>query len=62
MGNAAQRVRYAVDAVVRAGVLTHDVGGSATTREVTDAIIKEIRGDWGKLKEIRISLISSNFL
>jgi tartrate dehydrogenase/decarboxylase/D-malate dehydrogenase len=30
--------------VCAAGILTPDVGGTATTREVTDAVIDAIRG------------------
>jgi tartrate dehydrogenase/decarboxylase/D-malate dehydrogenase len=33
----------AVEAVCAAGILTPDVGGKATTREVTDAVIEAIR-------------------
>jgi tartrate dehydrogenase/decarboxylase/D-malate dehydrogenase len=33
------RVRAAIAATIRAGVLTPDVGGTATTREVTDAVL-----------------------
>jgi tartrate dehydrogenase/decarboxylase/D-malate dehydrogenase len=32
-------VREAIAAAIKAGVLTPDLGGSATTREVTDAIL-----------------------
>ena len=39
----AARVRIAVDAVIRAGVLTPDLGGQATTRAVTDAVIAGLR-------------------
>jgi homoisocitrate dehydrogenase len=39
-GEAANRVRAAVDRVVRAGVLTPDLGGNATTRAVTEAIVR----------------------
>jgi tartrate dehydrogenase/decarboxylase/D-malate dehydrogenase len=34
----------AVEEVCAAGILTPDVGGTATTREVTDAVIETIRG------------------
>ena len=40
----AQRLMKAVEEVCSAGILTPDVGGSATTREVTDAVIEAIRG------------------
>jgi homoisocitrate dehydrogenase len=40
---AAQNVRSAVDRVIRAGLLTPDLGGQATTRVVTDAIIAELK-------------------
>ena len=40
----AQRLMKAVEEVCAAGILTPDVGGTATTREVTDAVIETIRG------------------
>jgi tartrate dehydrogenase/decarboxylase/D-malate dehydrogenase len=40
----AQRLMKAVEDVCAAGILTPDVGGTATTREVTDAVIETIRG------------------
>jgi isocitrate/isopropylmalate dehydrogenase len=43
MSDAAQRVRNAVNAVVRAGVLTPDLGGTAMTREVVEAVVRGIR-------------------
>jgi tartrate dehydrogenase/decarboxylase/D-malate dehydrogenase len=43
-GNAAARLMKAVEEVCAAGVMTPDVGGTATTREVTDAVIGAIRG------------------
>ena len=45
--DAAGRLMRAVDKVCEAGILTPDVGGKATTREVTDAVIDAIRGDNG---------------
>jgi tartrate dehydrogenase/decarboxylase/D-malate dehydrogenase len=39
------RIRNAVDATCRAGVLTPDLGGDATTREVTHQVIEELRKD-----------------
>ncbi|MEQ8250765.1 MAG: tartrate dehydrogenase [Oceanibaculum nanhaiense] len=41
---AAARLMTAVEQVCAAGILTPDVGGTATTREVTDAVIGAIRG------------------
>ena len=41
---AAARLMKAVEEVCAAGILTADVGGTATTREVTDAVIKAIKG------------------
>jgi tartrate dehydrogenase/decarboxylase/D-malate dehydrogenase len=40
----AARLMRAVEQVCAAGILTPDVGGKATTREVTDAVIEAIRG------------------
>jgi len=39
---AATRLMEAVERVTRAGILTPDVGGTATTQEVTDAVVAEI--------------------
>jgi tartrate dehydrogenase/decarboxylase / D-malate dehydrogenase len=39
---AAQRLMHAVERVTKAGILTPDVGGSATTKEVTQAVIEAI--------------------
>ena len=39
----AARVQKAVDAVTGSGVLTRDIGGTATTDEVVDAIIENLR-------------------
>jgi len=41
---AAARLMRAVEDVCAEGIMTHDVGGTATTREVTDAVIEAIRG------------------
>ncbi len=41
---AAERLMRAVDQVCGAGIMTADVGGKATTREVTDAVIEAIKG------------------
>jgi len=43
-GDAAARLMTAVDAVCDAGIKTPDVGGTANTRDVTDAVIAAIRG------------------
>lgn len=40
----ASRLMKAVEDVCAAGIMTPDVGGKATTREVTDAVIASIRG------------------
>jgi tartrate dehydrogenase/decarboxylase/D-malate dehydrogenase len=40
----ADRLMKAVEDVCAAGIMTPDVGGKATTREVTDAVIASIRG------------------
>ncbi|TIQ69988.1 MAG: tartrate dehydrogenase, partial [Mesorhizobium sp.] len=46
LGESAVSVRLmnAVESVTREGVLTPDVGGTATTQEVTDAVCRTIRG------------------
>jgi tartrate dehydrogenase/decarboxylase / D-malate dehydrogenase len=41
---AAVRLMSAVETVTGEGVLTPDVGGTATTQEVTDAVCRTIRG------------------
>lgn len=41
---AAEVLMNAVEAVCAAGVMTPDVGGQATTRDVTDAVVKAIQG------------------
>jgi isocitrate/isopropylmalate dehydrogenase len=38
-GGAAQRVRQAVNATIEQGVLPRDLGGTATTREVTRGVV-----------------------
>jgi len=43
-GDAAARLMRAVEAVCAQGIKTPDVGGSATTEEVADAVIGAIRG------------------
>ncbi len=42
-GRAATRLMQAVEAVTGDGVMTPDIGGSATTQEVTDAVCEAIR-------------------
>jgi tartrate dehydrogenase/decarboxylase/D-malate dehydrogenase len=42
--DAASRLMKAIETVCAAGIVTPDVGGKATTREVTDAVIEAIRG------------------
>lgn len=42
--DAAARLMAAVERVCAAGVLTPDVGGKATTKEVTDAVVEAIHG------------------
>ena len=42
--DAAARLMTAIEAVCAAGITTPDVGGTATTQEVTDAVIEVIRG------------------
>jgi tartrate dehydrogenase/decarboxylase/D-malate dehydrogenase len=43
--DAAARLMRAVEKVCSEGILTPDVGGNATTREVTDAVCEAIRGE-----------------
>ena len=38
----AARLKKAIEVVTGAGILTRDVGGTATTDEVTDAIIANL--------------------
>ena len=42
--DAAARLMRAVETVTAEGVLTPDVGGTATTQEVTEAVCRAIRG------------------
>ena len=41
-GDAATRVRSAIERVLGARILTPDVGGTQTTAQITDAVVKEI--------------------
>ncbi|NNE87900.1 MAG: tartrate dehydrogenase [Silicimonas sp.] len=41
---AASRLMSAVERVCEAGILTPDVGGTSTTRDVTEAVVQAIRG------------------
>jgi len=42
-GHPAQRIRAAVGSVLRSGrVLTHDLGGKATTQEMTDSVLRAV--------------------
>lgn len=41
---AATRLMKAVEQVCAAGIMTPDIGGSATTQEVTDAVVERVRG------------------
>lgn len=43
--DASARLMRALEKVCSEGILTPDVGGSATTKEVTDAVCEAIRGD-----------------
>lgn len=42
--DAAARLMAAVERVTEAGILTPDVGGKATTQQVTDAVCEAIAG------------------
>jgi tartrate dehydrogenase/decarboxylase/D-malate dehydrogenase len=41
---AAGQLMQAIEQVTSAGIMTPDIGGSATTREVTEAVCEAIRG------------------
>jgi tartrate dehydrogenase/decarboxylase/D-malate dehydrogenase len=43
--DASARLMRAIEKVCAEGILTPDVGGKATTREVTDAVCEAIRGE-----------------
>ena len=43
-GDASERLMCAVEQVTAAGILTPDVGGAATTKDVTEAVVAAIRG------------------
>lgn len=47
---AARRIEDAVAAVLWQGVRTRDLGGSAGTREYTDAICRELEGTMPKVR------------
>ncbi|VUC28844.1 unnamed protein product [Clonostachys rosea] len=47
-GEAAQKLMQVVETVCEAGVLSADLGGSATTKEVTAAVVAEIKKTLGK--------------
>ena len=42
--DAASRLLTAVEEVCALGIMTPDVGGTATTQDVTDAVIDAVRG------------------
>ena len=46
---AAEQLMRSVERVCSSGVMTGDLGGSATTKEVTAAVVADIRGQ-GKAK------------
>lgn len=46
--DAATKLMECVEAVCESGVVTADLGGKSTTKEVTAAVIKEIRSRYGK--------------
>jgi isocitrate/isopropylmalate dehydrogenase len=45
---AAKKMMDAVEAVTERGVMTRDLGGSASTKEVTDAVCSELEKMFGK--------------
>ena len=47
--NAANRLMEAVEAVTERGITTRDLGGSAGTKEVTDAVCQELEKIYGAL-------------
>lgn len=46
---AAKRMMDAVEAVTERGIATRDLGGSANTKEVTDAVCKELEKVYEKV-------------
>lgn len=42
---AAERLMECVESVCERGVVTKDLGGKAGTKEVTAAVVREIRGE-----------------
>ena len=38
----AERIEHAVEASLAAGILTRDIGGKASTKEMTEAIIERL--------------------
>ena len=38
----AERIEHAVEETLAAGILTRDIGGQASTREITEAIIERL--------------------
>jgi isocitrate/isopropylmalate dehydrogenase len=45
---AAKHLMHAVEAVTERGVMTKDLGGSASTQEVTDAVSSELGKTYAK--------------
>lgn len=46
--DASMKLLEAVERVCEKGVVTADLGGTATTKQVTDAVIDEIKALYGK--------------
>lgn len=50
---AALRLMECVEAVCEAGITTADLGGSASTKDVTAAVVKEIKTRLGSVKTVQ---------
>ena len=44
-GEASQEMMKSVERVCTSGIMTGDLGGTATTKEVTAAVVADIRGE-----------------
>lgn len=51
-GEAARELMKSVERVCSSGIMTGDLGGTATTREVTAAVVADIRGEGSTSKTV----------